>query len=103
MSTDPREKPSASFTLHPSTQDSAINLTDQSEAQIPPMIPPHTESSAPDAQNEDAQPQEDTYDNASDSGFDSGSLLGDETDTLASSIMHYRQAVPTVEKDVSSS
>jgi hypothetical protein len=34
--------------------------------------------------------QEGPADYASDSGFDSGSLLGDETDTLASSIMHYR-------------
>ena len=51
-----------------------------------------------EAQREDGQAQgvsppadeEGPYDSGSDSGFDSGSLLGDETDTLASSIMNYR-------------
>jgi hypothetical protein len=48
----------------------------------PPVVSQHASNT------QDPPPTGD--DDVSDSGFDSGSLLGDETDTLASSIMHYR-------------
>lgn len=57
------------------------------------MPPAHNAPHGEDAQARDAlapADEEDPYDYESDSGFDSGSLLGDETDTLASSIMNYR-------------
>jgi hypothetical protein len=98
-------KPDDSASLHSTSQDSAVRLSEHSP---PPPPPPqqhqhqhqHEQSAADswplshDPPPADLQEQydfaHDPYDNASDSGFDSGSLLGDETDTLASSIMNYR-------------
>ncbi|KAH7109416.1 S-adenosyl-L-methionine-dependent methyltransferase [Dendryphion nanum] len=51
----------------------------------------HDEDGQNHAQDDDDDDDDDGLnDFASDSGFDSGSLLGDETDTLASSILNYR-------------
>ena len=64
---------------------SDIHVQDDSE---PALAAP-----SPSNPLEDVVASDDNADNAdssSDSGFDSESLLGDETDTLASSIMHYR-------------
>jgi hypothetical protein len=75
--------------MHQHGQDSAIHLQDAAE-------PSHTAETAP-AYQASAQHSEDTlvdaadgHDLTSDSGFDSGSLLGDETDSLASSILNHR-------------
>lgn len=61
---------------------------------LPEDVPlTHSAPHGEDAQAQDVLPpadEEGPYDSGSDSGFDSGSLLGDETDTLASSIMNYR-------------
>ena len=95
MSSESREKATASFTLHPATEDSAITSNVHGESSTASVSTIHGEQVASDTQNEvETQQQEDPDDYASDSGFDSGSLLGDETDTLASSIMHYRQGLP---------
>ncbi|KAF2253092.1 S-adenosyl-L-methionine-dependent methyltransferase [Trematosphaeria pertusa] len=71
-----------SFSLHSTGQDSAIQVSEAAEQPVP--VPADSQDHAA-PQEPDNQP-----DYVSDSGFDSGSLLGDETDTLASSIMHYR-------------
>lgn len=76
--------------VQPSAQDSALHLADDA-----PTSATRHESSAqiinPPTDNGDEQEEtNDPLDDAEDSGFDSGSLIGDDTDTLASSIMHYR-------------
>lgn len=90
-------KPADLASLHSTSQDSAVRLSEDSD-----NAPQHHENYAAgddwpllnDASQANVQDNHnflhDPYDNASDSGFDSGSLLGDETDTLASSIMNYR-------------
>lgn len=73
-----------SYSLHSTGHDSAIQVNQHSESHPAPSLPPQDSHDA-------AQQQDDPHqDYVSDSGFDSGSLLGDETDTLASSIMNYR-------------
>jgi hypothetical protein len=69
------------FGLHSTGQDSAIQISDDAQQQQAPLPLYHL----PTPPNPHVQ-SDDEYD----SGFDSGSLLGDETDTLASSILHYR-------------
>jgi hypothetical protein len=79
------------WSLHSTSQDSAVQLAEQDTAANPTPTPTHDAPEPPDdpqdAPNADEPPP---YDDVSDSGFDSESLLGDETDTLASSIMNYR-------------
>ena len=50
----------------------------------------HSDQDDDDNADDDGQNHTPPDDSVSDSGFDSESLLGDETDTLASSILHYR-------------
>jgi hypothetical protein len=69
------------FGLHSTGQDSAIQISDDAQQQQGPL-PLYDPPTPPNPHDQN----DDEYD----SGFDSGSLLGDETDTLASSILHYR-------------
>ncbi|KAH9878826.1 hypothetical protein J1614_002260 [Plenodomus biglobosus] len=79
--------------MHAHLQDSAIQLQDVAESSQP-----HTPSATSHAHDEQlahaaddsAADDHDGDELASDSGFDSGSLLEDETDTLASSILNHR-------------
>lgn len=89
-------KNAEALSLHSTGHDSAIQIYDHQEphATTSPHLVVH-ESHAPatvpqdeDEANDDDD--DDPEDDGSDSGFESESLLGDETDTLASSIMHYR-------------
>lgn len=92
---DPRPpKPADALSLHSTAHDSAIHVDDRRDphATPPPPLPApaHVHSDHGDA-DADADAHDDAPDgHASDSGFDSESLLDDETDTLASSIMNYR-------------
>jgi len=73
------------------SQDSAIQVTEPTEPV--PATAPTEEDADPQGPAQVASvthPDPDSYDNASDSGWDSGSLIGDDTYTLASSIMNYR-------------
>lgn len=80
------------ISLHSIGQDSAIQMNDPAD-QAPPPAPAEEDADPQgEAQEEPAAQvtEPDPYDNASDSGWDSGSLIGDDTYTLASSIMNYR-------------
>lgn len=90
------------FGMPDTANDSAVQVDGHAEPHAPSR-PSFTTSSASEADlddnDQDDEDDEDEDDDTgtaqdndyvSDSGFDSGSLLGDETDTLASSIMHYR-------------
>ncbi|KAF2727590.1 S-adenosyl-L-methionine-dependent methyltransferase [Polyplosphaeria fusca] len=101
-------KPDDSSSLHSIGHDSAVRLHDSHDSSPVQHREQHAGDDWPLAANDppqaDLQHQDhpvpapvpaafhdhDPYDVASDSGIDSGSLLGDETDTLASSIMNYR-------------
>jgi hypothetical protein len=86
------EKASDALGMHVLGQDSAIHLQDAAESSRPPPTDheqPIQDPSVTPADDND-EDGEDAQDFASDSGFDSGSLLGDETDTLASSIFNNR-------------
>ena len=75
-------KDDSPFGVH--SQDSAVHIVSDAS---------HLQSSAPGppGPHHAQQGHADEYgDDEYDSGFDSGSLLGDETDTLASSILNYR-------------
>ncbi|KAF1951808.1 S-adenosyl-L-methionine-dependent methyltransferase [Byssothecium circinans] len=78
----------------PSTgYDSGIHHEVESEPRDVPASPSQSGLNAQTDDDEDADEDvagDDATDNTSDSGLDSGSLLGDETDTLASSIVNYR-------------
>ena len=78
------------WSLHSTSQDTLRSP----EPDIPVTTTPTTNThpiEPPDVPHDAQEPGEPPpYDDVSDSGFDSGSLLGDETDTLASSIMNYR-------------
>lgn len=63
-----------SFARHPGGQDSGVNMHEPVGS---PQIGQHVD-------------EEHVFDFASDSGFDSGSLVGGETDSLASSILNHR-------------
>lgn len=73
--------------MHSEGQDSAVHLHDS------PLQHSHALAPLPPAFDDDTVTAEEepphAYD-TEDSGFDSGSLLGDETDTLASSILNHR-------------
>jgi hypothetical protein len=81
-------KAADSASLHSTGHDSAIQVGEHDH------VGSHTAhaSDEPVPQHDAAAQQDDDQfqDYVSDSGFDSGSLLEDETDTLASSIMNYR-------------
>jgi hypothetical protein len=79
-------KPVESIGMHQHGQDSAIHLQDAAESSHTPETAPTTAQNSEDTLVDDA----DGHDLTSDSGFDSGSLLGDETDSLASSILNHR-------------
>jgi hypothetical protein len=70
-------------------QDSAVHLQDAAESSHPAETAStfqHSAQHSEDTLVDDA----DVHDLTSDSGFDSGSLLGDQTDSLASSILNHR-------------
>lgn len=86
MASSSSTKPAPEAGLYAHGQDSAVHLEDAAESS---------------QKDYETQPAGDQLDNAeeeddittgfeSDSAFDSGSLLGDETDTLASSILNHR-------------
>jgi len=90
MASSSSPKPFEGIGLH--QQDSAVHLGDDapSSSSYPQQHAP-VHHAAP--QESDASPVDDDDDGlgfSSDSAFDSGSLLGDETDSLASSILHHR-------------
>jgi hypothetical protein len=80
-------KPAEGIGMLQHGQDSAVHLQDAAESS-------HTTAPIYEhmAQQQDDTPIDggDGHDLTSDSGFDSGSLLGDETDSLASSILNHR-------------
>ncbi|KAF1842831.1 S-adenosyl-L-methionine-dependent methyltransferase [Cucurbitaria berberidis CBS 394.84] len=92
-SSDPH-KPFDAIGMQPSGQDSAVHLQDAAESSQPWQPAPisHQQTAQdPEYTTLDEDDDEDAaQDLVSDSGFDSGSLLGDETDTLASSILNHR-------------
>ncbi|KAF2281277.1 S-adenosyl-L-methionine-dependent methyltransferase [Westerdykella ornata] len=75
--------------LHFFSRDGKIQLVEARIA-VADMLPADNVSQPAGDPPHDDEPQHVQDDAVSDSGFDSGSLLGDDTDTLASSIMHYR-------------
>lgn len=81
-----------SFSLHSLAQDSAVHLTDAaSDMTAPVPLQQQQQQHHPISHDEPEEEQEfDQYDNSSDSGWGSDSLVGDDTYTLASSIMNYR-------------
>lgn len=95
-SSDPH-KPGNAIGMHANGQDSAIHLHDAAESSHPRQPTPASDEptalgpgyTPPDDEG-DEEDADAVQDFASDSGFDSGSLLGDETDTLASSILNHR-------------
>ncbi|KAJ4287188.1 hypothetical protein N0V90_012586 [Kalmusia sp. IMI 367209] len=98
---DPAPKNADAFSLHSMGHDSAIQVDDHQEPHAsppPPSVDAADHLPAPAQAQVQAQEQDDDGNNegdapddyVSDSGFDSESLIGDETDTLASSILHYR-------------
>jgi hypothetical protein len=87
----PSQKPTGAAAVYSHGQDSAVHLDDVSESSQPPR--PQHPATAPPQESVEHTADEDndgaiSYE--SDSAFDSGSLLGDETDTLASSILNHR-------------
>lgn len=77
--------------LHSTSQDSAVLVAEQDTGHDSAATLTPTNGGQLFEEQEQADTNEPpAYDDVSDSGFDSGSLLGDETDTLASSIMNYR-------------
>lgn len=77
-------KPSQAMGMHAHAQDSAMYLQDTEHAPQPAPYPASPESATVTEDDEGIVAE------SSDSGFDSGSLLGDGTDSLASSILNYR-------------
>lgn len=73
----------ASIGQQPRGQDSGIDLH-------APVDSPQESQHGPLVAETATQEEEPLYDFASDSGFDSGSLVGDETDSLASNILNHR-------------
>ena len=77
--------------MHAIGQDSAVHLQDVAESSQAAYFNAPVDSETPATNDQETTADEDDGpDFASDSGFDSGSLLGDETDTLASSILAHR-------------
>jgi hypothetical protein len=71
-------------------QDSAIHLGDGAPSSYPQQPAPADYHASTDSQTSTIVDNSDEPGSSSDSGFDSGSLLGDETNSLASSILHHR-------------
>jgi hypothetical protein len=75
-------------------QDSAVDLQHDGAAEATPTPTPHRIATPPPAHDPIEAAVHDHDEGAisfeSDSAFDSGSLLGDETDSLASSILNHR-------------
>ena len=70
-------------------QDSAVHLHLHDASQSAQSGPtPENTSSNPEPPSRESEQEDQGF--TSDSGFDSGSLLGDETDSLASSILNHR-------------
>jgi hypothetical protein len=91
MAPSPSHKSLDEVGLYEHGQDSAVDLQDvaessQAQAQLPPSSQVHQLPEDNTAEEDD----NDDTDFESDSAFDSGSLLGNETDTLASSILNHR-------------
>jgi hypothetical protein len=86
MASSSSQKPLDGIGMH--QQDSAVHLGDDATPSHPQQhAPVHDQTS----QESEASPADDDgLGFSSDSAFDSGSLLGDETDSLASSILHHR-------------
>ncbi|KAH4169211.1 hypothetical protein HBI52_000930 [Parastagonospora nodorum] len=84
-------KPLTEAGLYEHGQDSAVDLQDVAESSTTQSQLPPTSQVVQDLENDGTEAEEDgDTDFESDSAFDSGSLLGDETDTLASSILNHR-------------
>ncbi|EAT87924.2 hypothetical protein SNOG_04164 [Parastagonospora nodorum SN15] len=84
-------KPLTEAGLYEHGQDSAVDLQDVAESSTTQSQLPPTSQVVQDPENDGTEAEEDgDTDFESDSAFDSGSLLGDETDTLASSILNHR-------------
>ena len=90
MASPDANKPSAGFGRHDHGHDSAVALEDATAGSSQQPLPAAPQPTALDPDVSTADEDNGHHDFASDSGFDSGSLLGDETDTLASSILHHR-------------
>jgi len=96
MSSSPSSyKPLTEAGLYEHGQDSAVDLQDVAEsstvqAQLPPTSQVVQDPGNDGTEEEDEDEEDGDTDFESDSAFDSGSLLGDETDTLASSILNHR-------------
>jgi|TARA_R110002003_G_scaffold463_2_gene20029 hypothetical protein len=93
MESSSSEKPLDEHGMYAQGQDSAVALQDVAESSLAessqPPQPPADPSQALDETTAEEDADHD-FDFESDSAFDSGSLLGDETDTLASCILNYR-------------
>jgi hypothetical protein len=70
-------------------QDSAIHLGDASTSSYPQQPAPTHHQTSTDSEPSPVD-NDDEPGSSSDSAFDSGSLLGDETNSLASSILNHR-------------
>ncbi|CAN9301633.1 unnamed protein product [Alternaria alternata] len=87
MASSSSQKPSEGIGMH--HQDSAIHLGDGSTSPYPQQPTPEHHHLSMDS--EPSPPNNDDEAGfSSDSAFDSGSLLGDETNSLASSILNHR-------------
>jgi hypothetical protein len=94
MASSSSHKPLPDTTIYDHGQDSAVDLQDVSESSHVPRSRTRSPQSLHVLPNPEVDIAEEVDDGAldfdSDSAFDSGSLLGDETDTLASSILNHR-------------
>jgi hypothetical protein len=94
MASSSSHKPVVETGIYDHGQDSAVDLQDVSGSSQAPKSRSRSPQSLHGVPNADAHTAEEDDDGAldfeSDSAFDSGSLLGDETDTLASSILNHR-------------
>jgi hypothetical protein len=94
MASSSSHKPLPDTAIYDHDQDSAVDLQDVSESSQAPRSrtrspQPHHVLPTPDV-NTAEENDDGVLEFDSDSAFDSGSLLGDETDTLASSILNHR-------------
>lgn len=92
MASSSSHKPFAEAGIYDQGQDSAVDLQDVAESsQAPRSRSPQSSHAQPNPIDDTAAEDDNgAFDFESDSAFDSGSLLGDETDTLASSILNHR-------------
>jgi hypothetical protein len=93
MASSSSTKPAPEAGIYTHGQDSAVHLEDAAESSQKDYETQTAADQLDNAEEEEVVVEEDddsTTGFESDSAFDSGSLLGDETDTLASSILNHR-------------